>query len=96
MRKSSKILDYRKEKCIDGTINKDGPAGYRKLKVLKPESKLINVRSIRNRVGYEARSTNISAQQATLISYGKVNQSRKSKLQNTIKRVDKCRRKCEK
>jgi hypothetical protein len=42
LQKSTKIIN-RKEKCIDGTINKDGPPGFRKLQVLKPESKLANV-----------------------------------------------------
>lgn len=36
------IFAKKKEKCIDGTINKDGPPGFRKLEVLKPESKLVN------------------------------------------------------
>jgi hypothetical protein len=33
----------RKEQGIDGTIITDGPAGFRKLKVIKTESKLVNV-----------------------------------------------------
>lgn len=38
------INKIRKKKCIDGTIAKDGPPGFKKLKVLKPESLLVNVK----------------------------------------------------
>ena len=37
------LIQIRKEKNVDGTLEKDGPADYRRLKPFKPDGIMVNV-----------------------------------------------------